>query len=122
MIIGRVRELNKLERLYAQPGFQLAVISGRPRSGKTMLLCEFLRDRRGVYFSAAEFSEPLQFAQFTQAFKDQLPDEQTKYLGAISGFEGLFSWVAELAKTERLVLAIDDYPVLAKSCPALHAL
>ena len=123
MFIGRTKELTELERRYAQPGFQFPVIYGRRRIGKTRLLQEFLRGKRAVYFMATEQSEHELLAGITQALKEQMPDEHTRYISSLDTWEELFAYIAELASNgERFVLAIDEYPYLAKAKPEISSL
>lgn len=43
MFVGREHELAELERLYAKGGFQMVVLYGRSRVGKTALTAESAR-------------------------------------------------------------------------------
>ena len=52
--VGRDRELKKLNELYQEEEFQFVVIYGRRRVGKTMLINEFLKKKRSVYYMAVE--------------------------------------------------------------------
>lgn len=123
MFIGRKKELAELTRRFEQPGFQFPVIYGRRRIGKTRLIQEFLRGKRAVYFMATEQSNRELLAGFTQALKDQLPDERTKYISSFANWEECFAYISDLAgKGERLVLAIDEYPYLAKAKPEISSL
>ena len=54
MFIGRERELNALERMYASDKFEFAVIYGRRRVGKTALINKFLGDKKAIYFMGVE--------------------------------------------------------------------
>lgn len=45
MFIGRKRELEQLEKLYANEQFQFPVIYGRRRVGKTSLINQFVKER-----------------------------------------------------------------------------
>lgn len=121
MFIGREKELAELERRYAQPGFQFPVVYGRRRIGKTRLLREFLRDKRSVYFMATEQSGHVLLRLFTEAIREQLPGELPAYIGAFGGFEDLFKFIGEISASKRLVLAIDEYPRLAKACPEISS-
>lgn len=49
--VGRIKELDKLEELYATKQFQMAVIYGRRRVGKTTLINEFCKGKKNIYFS-----------------------------------------------------------------------
>ena len=55
--IGRKEELLQLEKEYSLGTFGLSIVYGRRRVGKTYLLQEFLRDKRGSYFVATESDE-----------------------------------------------------------------
>ena len=50
MFIGRERELNSLEKLYASDKFEFAVIYGKRRVGKTALINHFIRNKKAIYF------------------------------------------------------------------------
>lgn len=52
--IGRKEELKTLSKLYEKTGFQMAVIYGKRRIGKTTLLTEFIKDKKAVYYVATK--------------------------------------------------------------------
>ena len=52
MFVGREEELDLLERLYRKKGFQMVVLYGRRRVGKTTLLDEFSKGKPTLYFTA----------------------------------------------------------------------
>lgn len=54
MIIGRRSELAELNKLYNKSSFQMAVIYGRRRIGKTRLIQEFMKDKPVVHMTAIE--------------------------------------------------------------------
>ena len=56
MFIGREKELRDLNRLYERNSFQLYVLYGRRRIGKTTLLKEFCRDKNAIFYSAEQSS------------------------------------------------------------------
>ena len=53
MFVGRERELESLQRLYASNSFQFGVVYGRRRVGKTKLLRLFTADKPDVFFFTA---------------------------------------------------------------------
>ena len=53
--VGRIKELDKLEELYATKQFQMAVIYGRRRVGKTTLINEFCKGKKNIYFCPIAF-------------------------------------------------------------------
>lgn len=52
--IGRKAELRELETRYWESGFQMTVIYGRRRIGKSTLIKEFIKDKRAVYYTATK--------------------------------------------------------------------
>ena len=52
MFIARTHELEVLERLYARPKFDMVVLYGRRRVGKTALIDQFVADKEALYFTA----------------------------------------------------------------------
>jgi len=54
MFTGRERELEELEKLYKTRTYQMTIIYGRRRIGKSTLISRFIRNKRSVFFTAAE--------------------------------------------------------------------
>lgn len=63
--IGREKELNDLNELYQQNRFQLFVLYGRRRVGKTTLLNEFCKDKDSIFYSAEQSNEKLNLEKFS---------------------------------------------------------
>ena len=95
MFIGRERELNSLEKLYASDKFEFAVIYGRRRVGKTALINHFIRNKKAIYFMGIQVDT------------------------AFLSFQAALEYVFQLAEKERLILAIDEYPYVARSSRSL---
>ncbi|MDR3293976.1 MAG: ATP-binding protein [Clostridiales bacterium] len=109
--IGRESELKKLNEMYDGDRFEFAVVYGRRRVGKTTLIDEFCKEKKTIFFAAMETDakrnlEALSAAVFSVC--------GTRYGEAsFSSFQAAFDTVAELARSERLVFVIDEYPYLA---------
>lgn len=54
MFVGRDAELKSLENLYGKEGFQMLVLYGRRRIGKTALLSHFCKGKRTLFFTAEQ--------------------------------------------------------------------
>ena len=52
--IGREKELADLNKLYEQNSFQMFILYGRRRVGKTTLLGEFCKGKDTIFFAAEE--------------------------------------------------------------------
>ncbi len=66
MFIARTHELEVLERLYARPKFDMVVLYGRRRVGKTALIDQFVADKEVLYFTALQQSNKLNLRDFFQ--------------------------------------------------------
>ena len=65
VFIGREKELADLEELYLQERFQLFVLYGRRRVGKTTLLNEFCKDKDAIFYSAEQSNNKLNLEKFS---------------------------------------------------------
>ena len=63
--IGREKELAALKELYLQNSFQLFVLYGRRRVGKTTLLNEFSKDKDTIFYSAEQSNNKLNLEKFS---------------------------------------------------------
>lgn len=66
MFCGRRTELNTLNALFESGKFELAVVYGRRRVGKTMLLNEFCEGRKAIFFTGIETSVSENLSQLSQ--------------------------------------------------------
>ena len=48
MFVGREQEIEKLNQLYNRDEFQMVVIYGRRRIGKTTLISEFIKGKKSI--------------------------------------------------------------------------
>lgn len=123
MFFGRESELRILNDLYKQPKFQMPVIYGRRRVGKTRLIQEFCRGKRAIFYVAIEQNDLEALRMFTEVIKQSFPEDETlSYIDTFSNWEGAFLYIAKKSKEERVILVIDEYPYLAntnKSLPSL---
>ena len=117
MFIGRERELATLNKLYSSDKFEFAVIYGRRRVGKTALINEFNKGKKSIYFMGVESNAKQNLDNFSKSILEYgtgLPIETS-----FSSFQTALEFVFKLAETERIVLAIDEYPYVARSSKSL---
>ena len=95
MFVGRKAELDRLASLYEQDTFQMVVVYGRRRVGKTTLINEFCRDKRTLSFTALEQSDADNLADFNRSVASffGLPAS----MGGFSTWTDALSYVAERA-------------------------
>ena len=65
--VGRNAELETLEQAYGKDAFQMVVIYGRRRVGKTALIERFCQGKRALTFTARELSKSENLRDFSQA-------------------------------------------------------
>ena len=122
--VGRDREIKKLNTLYQDEGFQFVVIYGRRRVGKTMLINEFLKGKRSAYYMAVEGTAKENLTGISKALLTEGASDF--YMPEFSDFESLLLYIDHLCKNsdgqERLVIAIDEFPYLAASYPAISSM
>ena len=106
--IGRTDELKTLKAVYDSPEFQMVVIYGRRRIGKTTLINHFLSsiNSRFISFVSTEMSEEALLKRMGADVLDSIsPDLKDKLV--FESFEAIFDFIGNAAKTDRLVFVID---------------
>ncbi len=109
--IGREKELGALNDLYNKNEFQLFVLYGRRRVGKTTLLNEFCKDKASIFYSAEQSNNKLNLAKFSEIVFDFYGEESLSPFGS---WEKALSYINERQKNERLVIIFDEFPYLVK--------
>ena len=117
MFIGRERELNALERLYQSNKFEFAVIYGRRRVGKTALINKFIDDKNAIYFMGVESNAKQNLENLSKSIMEYVSG--TEIDSIFSSFQSALEYVFKLAEKERIILAIDEYPYVARSSKSL---
>lgn len=116
--VGRNPELALLEKLYNSKKFEMLIMHGRRRVGKSYLLGHFakLHRKNTVYFTGDKSSEKTNVQTFC--------DELNKVLHAgdfVNSFEkwsDVYSFLKNTEISERLVIIIDEFTYLYNSNPA----
>ena len=117
MFIGRNRELNALNRLYHSGQFEFAVIYGRRRVGKTELIKQFLGEKKAIYFMGIESNAKQNLENFSKSileFNTDIPADTS-----FASFQAALEYIFRLAEKERIILAVDEYPYVARASKSL---
>lgn len=117
MFVGRERELTSLNRLYRSDKFEFAVIYGRRRVGKTALINRFISDKRAIYFMGVESNSKQNLENFSKNIVEFETGIQAET--AFTSFQAALEYVFKLAERNRLILAIDEYPYVARASKSL---
>ena len=119
--LGRERELAVLNELADSGRPELFVLYGRRRVGKTELLQHLCKQRRSVYFLAAQVRDRDNLAAFRQALSEGLSDSLVESL-EFPDWGAALGYAAERAGEERLVIVLDEFPYLCEANKGLPSL
>jgi hypothetical protein len=117
--INREKELTFLEERWRESKAQFVVLWGKRRVGKTELVRQFVKNKPHVYFLSESTNEMEQLKRFSQALNRFFHEPLLETRG-FTGWEECFAFLK--AKNRRFVLAIDEFPYLLWSNPAIAGL
>ena len=117
MFIGRDRELNTLDKLYRSDKFEFVVIYGRRRVGKTALINQFIDDKKSIYFMGVESNEKQNLENFSKSIIEFSSGIETET--SFASFQAALEYAFKLAEKERVILAVDEYPYVARASRSL---
>ena len=113
MFFGRENELKVLNDLYKTKTFQMPVIYGRRRIGKTALITEFVKDKKVIFYTAIENSKKLNIEMFGKTVLEVINKDNSdlQFANSLQILEKVF----EYSMKSQIILVIDEFPYLAKS-------
>ena len=122
--LDRDDERQALESAWASPGPVLALVWGRRRTGKTRLLGKFIEGKRAVFYGATQQASATELAGLGQAARDALHPAGADLLalGDFRDWTAAFEYLADRARTERLVVVLDEFPYLVETEPGLPSI
>ena len=120
MFIGRERELAALANLYHSDKFQFIVLYGRRRVGKTALINHFIDGKNAIYFTGVESNAKQNLENFSKSIIEYASgiDADTTFASFQAALEAVF----RLSEKERIILAIDEYPYVARVSKSLASM
>lgn len=119
MFVGREKELSTLNKLYESDKFELMVIYGRRRVGKTTLINEFIKDKKAIFYPSIDSNEKQNLELFSSSIMSAIGIEANTIF---NDFSSAFDYIYEISKNERLILVIDEYPYLANCYGGISSL
>ena len=120
MFIGRERELKVLNNLYSSDKFEFAVIYGRRRVGKTELIKQFISNKNNIYFMGIESNAKQNLENLSRNILDFATGISADT--SFANFQAALEYVFQLAEKERVILAIDEYPYVARASKSLASI
>lgn len=85
MLVGREGKLDSMEKNFASAGPKFIVIYGNHRCGKTKLLSEFAKGKKGVFLSAQKLNSFMNLRLFEKAVSEYSGVEES-FPGPEGGF------------------------------------
>lgn len=120
MFVGREEELSTLEKLYSKDNFQLVVMYGRRRVGKTTLINKFIQNKKAIFFAAQEANDFMNIELFSQKIYSFFDIPLST--GSFKAWNDAFEFIAEKAKKESFILVIDEFPYAAEANKSLNSI
>ena len=115
--IDRERELKFLNDEYKRKDSSLVIIYGRRRNGKTSLIKEYLKDKKGIYFLATEERNDVNREKFFQMVLNRY---SPRYEPKINNWEDIFKYIVDNDK--KPVIIIDEFQYLGMSNEAFPSI
>ena len=121
--VNRREELAALDDWWSSPGAGLAIVWGRRRVGKTMLLQRFATNKRVLFHTAAGRPAVDELSLLSRAAAN-LGIAGVRDLGArpFADWDDALDTLASAAVTEPLLLVLDEFPELKSSTPHIEGL
>ena len=112
MFIGRTEELHELNERYHSGKFEMGVVYGSRRIGKTTLLKEFVKDKSAFYFQARESNEFDNRISFSAEINRLI---HVPYSFVYPSYSDGFDALLKFANGNPFVIVIDEIAFIAQS-------
>jgi hypothetical protein len=120
--VDRIEELKALKYAYESKNASFVVLYGRRRLGKTELIKQFLKGvDSSAYYLATEGGSAKQLRSFSNLVGMRLGDEELVRFGSVD-WESLFLRISKAELKSRLVIAIDEFPHIARIDKAMPSI
>ena len=122
IFIGRKKELKLLEELYNSQKFEMLIIRGRIKVGKSYLLNHFSKKYQNntVFFTADKSAEKSNVKSFCEELNNVL--KFGTFLNSFETWKDVFSFFKDIELKQRLVIIIDEFTYLHSSNPAFDSI
>ena len=120
MFVGRDHELQQLKTRYDRKNYECIIIYGRRRVGKTALIREFCKGKKTIFFTGMETTARENLENLSQSIYEA--KGQTGPAPVYRDFSAALEAITDMARKEKIILVIDEYPYLAGSYPGISSL
>jgi len=115
--INRKAELNFLDERFKRKGFELIILYGRRRVGKTELIKEFIKGKQHLYFLSDKRGTESNFSRFKKKIAEFLDEPSIES----NEPEQIFAYLAGKIK-ERMIVIIDEFSYLVEKDSAIPSI
>ena len=110
--IGRKLELKSLEAAYAKDSFQMCILYGRRRIGKTTLINQFIKNKDHISFTAIKGNLNRNLELFGECVLQYFMPSMTGL--RFKDIKDIFQIITQNIGDKKLIIAIDELPYLAE--------
>ncbi|MBM3198533.1 MAG: ATP-binding protein [Chlamydiae bacterium] len=116
----RKKEREELSKLWEQADetSKMAVVTGRRRLGKTLLVTEFAKGLRSFYFFVEKKPEALLCQDYLAILREKLP---FPIIGEISRFKDILHLLFTYAEKEKLLIIVDEFQEFFTVNPSVYS-
>ncbi len=113
MFINRKSEMEILEKYKDKRDFQMLIVYGRRRVGKTTLIKEFSKEMENIFFVCDEVNDKILLKNFSNTVLEHYNLRDT--FSDFESWEKALGFISQKAKKKQLLLVIDELPYLVNS-------
>lgn len=115
--IGRKKELSALQSRYESPGFQMVVMYGRRRVGKSTLIQHFIQGKKAIFYTAIRSG----LQRNVELLGNRILENLAPHMPGISfaNIDQIFTFLTAACQHERIILVLDEFPYLAEQDPSI---
>ena len=118
LFIGRKNELQELQNIYGNEGFQMVLIYGEFGTGKTTLLEEFCKDKDTIFFTAKHESNRANLIKFSKKVLEYYEDRNSN---PFSFWEQALSYIKSKQAGKKIIIVIDNFSYIAERDPVFSS-
>ena len=113
--IDRKEELQVLESEWKKERAGFVVIYGRRRIGKTRLIAEFIKGKKGIFYTADNASPYTQMNELKLKFAEFLNDDVLKRI-SFDSWKVFWDYIGQhLPRHQKFFIALDEFPHLLRN-------
>ncbi len=114
--VDRLDEFRLLEERWKKGEAEFIIIYGRRRIGKTELIKQFMRDKKGLYFLGRLESRKDQLDRFSYMLSSFFSDPVLSK-SPLTSWDAIFEYIS--GKEKHFILAFDEFPYIVKTSPEI---